>query len=108
MASFADIAGIDMSWAFRCGRATAMTTKAVIHDAGVIKDNIDQPAIRYMTDATVLGGDRMRRTLARGNDTIVATGAGTKHFGMINCYHRIPTCNRMTGFAHIGRVDVCR
>ena len=64
MASLANIAGIDMRWAFRCGRATTMTTKAIIHDAGVIKSNTDQPTIRHMTGITFLGGDRMRRTLA--------------------------------------------
>ena len=106
MAGFANITAINMCRPFRCGRTTAMAAKAVIHDAHVTKDNPDQPAIRHMTNITLLSGDRMRRTLAGGDDAVMTARTNTLHFGMVHRYDWYPRCTVMTGFTHQRGVDV--
>ena len=70
--SLTDIAGVDMGWAFRRSRATAMTTKAVIDDARMTKDNTNQPTIRHMTSIAFLSGYRMRWSLTGRENAVVA------------------------------------
>mgnify|MGYP007116844311 CR=1 FL=1 len=83
VAGLADVAGIDMRWAFRSGRATAMATKAVIHDACVTKDYANQPSIRHMAGITFLSGGGVSRGLAAGDHAVMTTGTSRSNASVI-------------------------
>jgi hypothetical protein len=106
MAGLADIAGIDMRWAFRCGCAAAMATKAVIHDTRVTEGDTDQPAIGHMANITLLGGRNMRCTLTGCDDVVVTAIAHAVDFSMIHRHYWGPARSRVTSFTHIRGSDV--
>lgn len=73
---------------------------------GTVIEFTDKPRRRNMADITRLGGRNMRRTLADGFHTIVATFTGAVDLRMIHGNHRHPCCAVVTGLAQFGGVNV--
>lgn len=93
----------------RCG--TVMAADAVTTEAAVIHDDSGYPRAHAVAAVAVQRGDHVGRAFAGGDDTVMTTGTGTQHLGVIHGTgrYRQPTrelSRRVAGITHVTGVDM--
>lgn len=87
MASITFVAGIDMIAALAQRNRAVMTTHAIANERTVIRHRgrtTDLPIDGGMAGVAFRGGDNVIRSLADGNDAVVATATGAQHIIVIH------------------------
>ena len=84
-----------------------MAADAVAGDVDVIEVR-RQPANGAVTIVASVATGNMRQVFANGDDAIMAGAASPDNLGVIDHHYRRKDISRVTVFANIGCLDVCR